>query len=61
VNIYLNTQEQEILRRLASDLGVTQAFVMRLLLRQAVGLPTSNTAGVNVDISGYVQNLTPEG
>jgi hypothetical protein len=61
VNIYLNTQEQKILRQVAEELGVSQSFCMRLLFRHAVGLPTSNTARVNADISLYVQKLTGVG
>jgi len=66
MHLYLTKQESEILQDAAEMLGTTQAYVMRLLLRDTAGLPIGGKGVSELDWlretrCGHVQNLTGAG
>jgi len=63
MNIYLNDEELDVIRRVATELGVTNAYVVRLALRSVFGLSVgpSGEDEVRHIVSGHVQNLTGAG
>lgn len=66
MNVYLTTTERKFVSRAAEELGTTDAYIIRLVLRKVMGLPIggrgeSEYAHLTKIGCGHVQNLTGMG
>ena len=63
-NVYLTDTEYDFVRRGAEDLGTTNAYVIRLILRDFLGLPIGGSGRSEIAVltelaTPHVGNLTP--
>lgn len=65
VNLYLSDEEADYITDATTKLGVTRAYIVRLILRDFIGLPVGGEGRSELRYlteinSVHVQNLTPD-
>ena len=64
LNVYLTDAESDFIQTAAEKLGTTQTYVLRLILRDFIGLPIGGSGHSEITwlsemTSPHVGNLTP--
>jgi hypothetical protein len=66
LNLYLSSEELELVNRVAGRLGITKSHAVRLCFRKVLGLPIGDEAERDILLMlrlghEHVYNLTPKG